>query len=279
MKAFVLKYKFTLLTFCLLILSVASWEFYSLHSYRRGLYAATVAQLEGDFEEASNKLQEVKAVTRRSIVLFITRSKSVEGMIGANNEWKKITEDTDSLTKSNQKTSEDESKESSNFVQDNEPFEPTQGDTSPKKIKENTIDYTWEVDLPVLPDWETYQNLPENNTKTYLCTDEEIAAMQARRYQIADGLWQTELAKFNDRKTCYDSMQAQRDLCIEQSCQVRMEVYWACIEATCGQYSTQTCDNIYNSPSHNYNVTLSSLNVELSSLNKSLEICWADRLQ
>jgi hypothetical protein len=272
MKIFVLKYKFTLLIFCLLILSATSWEFYSLHSYRSGLYAATVAQLEGDFEEANNKLQEVKAVTKRSIVLFITRSKSVEGRIGANNEWRKT-------AKNNQETSEDESKESSNFIQENESFDPTQENTSPNMVKENTIDNTWRVDLPVLPDWETYQNLPKNNTKTYLCTDEEITKMQNRRYQIADDIWKMELAKFNDKKNCYNSMQVQRDLCIEQSCQVRMEVYWACIEATCGQYSTQTCDNIYNSPSHNYNVTLSSLNGELSRLNKSLEICWADRLQ
>lgn len=271
-KYFVLKHKRYFLILSLLLFCAVLWEFYSLHFYRDGIYAATVAQIDGDFEKANDKLQEVKAVTRRSFVLFIARKENVEQMIRINNEWRKLSEDTDSPTQSNQEDTQDEQgNESSDYIQKNKSTDTTK--------KEVPTDNTWSVDLPEFPDWETYQNLPKSNTKTYLCTDAEITTIQNRRYQIVDDIGKTELAKFNDRKACYDNMQAQREICIEQSCKVRMEVYWACIEATCGQYTTQTCDSIYNSPSHQYNVTLSSLNGELSSLNKSLEICWADRLQ
>ena len=64
-KSFILKWKFLFLLILILFLSFASWELHSLSAYRSGLTTASIAQGEGDFEKAQEKLEEVRAVTKR----------------------------------------------------------------------------------------------------------------------------------------------------------------------------------------------------------------------
>jgi hypothetical protein len=86
-KKFVLKNKLVLLGVFLLLVCLTSWEVFSLYAYRKGLYAATVAQSQGDFEKAEKHLEEVREVTHRSVVLFVARRDNVEEMISINNNW------------------------------------------------------------------------------------------------------------------------------------------------------------------------------------------------
>jgi hypothetical protein len=290
-KSFVLKWRYIFLLMLIITLSLAAWELHSLSAYRSGLTAASIAQGEGNFQQAQEKLEEVKAVTRKSLVLFIARTDSVEQRIETNNGWIEASEEPKDSVSNNQDITEtleeNEPKESEEQYEDTSdswypPNEDLNSYDTPNLNKEPSETPSSDINTPE-PSSNTSNNdtesTPKTITRTYLCTDQEITEMQDRRYQIVDELGEVELARLNDRKECHDTMQEKWDLCVEQSCQVRMEVYWICIEETCGQYDPENCNDIYDSPFHEYNMTLSSLNQELSSLNGKLEICWDDRLR
>lgn len=165
-KVFIKKYKLIILISLILLISLGSWEAYSIHSYRNFVQAANIAQTQNDFQKAEENLLDAEKVTKRSPILFVFRNKNVEKMIANNQDLENLYEEQiASVDEEDEVEIEDEKVE----IEEEEVViapTPTPKTTTPKTTP------------PPAP--------------TYLCTDGEIALLKStitqNNYEIDENL-------------------------------------------------------------------------------------------
>jgi hypothetical protein len=87
-----------------------------------------------------------------------------------------------------------------------------------------------------------------------------------------------ETQKIDQKYACIKEKQEERALCQKNACRgVGENSFWQCVEQLCYQYSTQICEDYFNSAANPYNQIIKSLQIVLSLLQNQIDICYTDR--
>ncbi len=289
------RHKFILITLILLLLAFSSWEVYAVHSYRTERRNATALQYKGDYNEAHKTLESLDKLSKRSLIIFFTRKNNIQDMIYWNERYiqaYKIEKDNFEKTPDNinEEIYEEEKVERDNHVNtfdinskrqpefnDEDKRAETQKDTI-NIVKPEPIYDLESEENNLTDDWTEYYNKNKPPEREYLCTTEEIQEMGKKQESILKEIYNIETQNISQKYSCIKEKQEERALCEKNACRgVGENSFWQCIEQLCSQYSTQICEDYFNSKTNPYNQLIESLQTEFSILQNQKDICYADR--
>jgi hypothetical protein len=276
----------------LIILIVAtafiSWELYSIHAYRQTRLAVNAAQTRNDFDKAEDRLLDLEKLTKRSVILALTRKANVEFLINTHKVWKenleKInfddkefsskTEDSDFY---NSQLDEIQTPKALPYVQPNEPTHENQEDL---KLREQ--EFEQESDLNLDSEFFTFPDFSidaEVFKRDYSCTNEELETLTKTKGEKSISVVETEGLQIIEKNQCKLEIEANLLNCTANCDKQRtiMEAILACRAQCDNEWIPTACDYYYDNPDHEYNKRITTLKKSLQEIQKNLDICWAER--